>query len=371
MKRYVLLFLLTMGLLLSMPVFACGVQDELSDAATQTGDALYALVDDDTMQTLQDFGLADFSAEDVFDVSWNSIRSFFSDTLHDSLSNQWRSFAQSLSLLLLIVCFKILLPHTDSGDAFDLPALCAVTIQTAAGLHTFVSAAAAVLKTAAVFMQGFIPIYAALLAFSGHAGAALSYQTLCFALAQGISLFASDFCIPLLGLFFCLAISFSLNETIDTPAFLSGVGKASTVVLGLFSGVFAGVLSIRQVLAGAADSVAGKSVRFLVSSLIPVVGSAMSDAYSAVLSSIDLIKGSAVVFAFLVLLVLHLPVLLQLLLGRIGCSVLSSLAQMLGEKRLAVLYQSFAAGVRLLLLLTVFECFLLLITTGLTLQLRG
>ena len=201
------------------------------------------------------------------------------------------------------------------AGAFDLLSLCAVTALTASSLHTFVSAAAAVLKTAAVFMQGFIPVYAALLAFSGRPGAALSYQTLCFALAQGISLFASGWCVPLLGLFFALGISFSLNETVNTPAFLAGVNKLSGVVLGLVSGGFSGVLSFRQVLAGAADSAAGKSVRFLLGSLVPVVGSAVGDAYSAVLGSIDLIRGSAIVFAFLVLLVLHLPVLLQLLHG--------------------------------------------------------
>ena len=96
----------------------------------------------------------------------------------------------------------------------------------------------------------------------------------------------------------------------------------------------------------------------------------MSDAYSAELCSIDLIKGSALVFLFAALLALHLPVLLQLLIGRICCGALASLSDMFGESRLSALYQTFAAGVRLLLVFSVFECFLLLISTGLTLQLR-
>ena len=96
----------------------------------------------------------------------------------------------------------------------------------------------------------------------------------------------------------------------------------------------------------------------------------MSDAYSAVLCSIDLIKGSAVVFAFLVLLAVHLPVVLTLLLSCVSCGALKTAAALFGEEKLSALYQSFETGVRLLLLLNVFECFLLLITTGLTLQLR-
>lgn len=369
MKR--ILLLLTLSVLFSGCVFcAAAAQDELSAAAAETGDALSSLPDDDTADTLEDFGLADVSPDGVFDLSWKGVRAFFSTTLHDSLRAQSRACALSLSLLLLIACLRALLQSEGENGAFDLLSLCAVTVQMAAMLHTCVSAAAALLQKAGGLMQGFVPVYAGLLAFSGHAGAALSYQTLCFALAQGISWFASQLFVPLLGFFFCLGISFSLNDTIRTPAFLSAVTKAAAVGLGLASGVFAGVLTIRQVLSGAVDSASLRGARFLVGSLVPVVGGAMSDAYSAVLCSIDLIKGSALVFLFAALLAMHLPVLLQLLIERLWCGTLASLAGMFGENRLSVLYQTFASGVRLLLLFSVFECFLLLISTGLTLQLR-
>ena len=363
-----LILLLLLVFLCRIPV--CAAQDALQETADETGDALFSLLDDETAEIVSAFGADGFSPDRVFDVSWDAIRAFFSDTLRDVLQGQGRSFALSLALLLLIACLKSLLRGDGTDAAFDLLSLCAVTTQLAVSMHTFVSAAAAALQTAGTFMQGFIPVYAGLLAFSGHAGAALSYQTLCFALAQGISAFASRLCVPLLGLFFCLAIAFSCSETVRAPAFLSAVNKGAALLLGLFSGVFTGVLSIRQVLFRAADSAALKGARFLVSSLIPVVGSAMSDAYSAVLCSIDLIKGSAVVFAFLVLLAVHLPVVLTLLLSCLSCGALKTAASLFGEGKLSVLYQSFETGVRLLLLLNVFECFLLLITTGLTLQLR-
>ncbi len=366
-----LLCLIAAALLLFAAAFpALGAQDALSEAAQQTGDTLAALLDDETAQTLETFGLSDFSAERVYDVSWDGIRAFFSETLRDSLRSQGRACALSLTLLLVIACLRALLGEPQENGAFDLLSLCAVTVQMAAMLHTYVSAAAAVLQKAGDFMQGFVPVYAGLLAFSGRPGAALGYQSLCFALAQGISWFASRLFVPALGLFFCLGISLSLTDTAHAPGFLSAVNKASGVALGLFSGVFAAVLTLRQVLAGAADSASLRGARFLVSSLIPVVGSAMSDAYSAVLCSIDLIKGTALAFLFAVLPVLHLPVLLQLFIGRVCCGTLSSLAQMCGESRLSVLYQTFGAGVRTLLLVSVFECFLLLIATGLTLQLR-
>ena len=369
MKR--ILFALVLFLLLFGCTFcAFAVQDELSEAAAETGETLFSLLDDDTAETLEDFGLSNFSSDNVFDLSWGGVRTFFSNSLRESLLSQRRACALSLSLLLLVACLRALLQAERENGAFDLLSLCAVTSQMAVMLHTYVSAAAALLQKAGTFLQGYIPVYAGLLAFSGHPGAAFSYQTLCFALAQAISWFASQLFVPLLGFYFCLGISFSLNETIHTPAFLSAVNKASAVGLGLTSGLFVGVLTIRQVFSGAVDSASLRGARFLVGSLIPIVGSSMSDAYSAVLSSIDLIKGSALVFLFAALLTLHLPVLLQLLIGRICCGVLGSLAQMFGETRLSVLYQTFAAGVRLLLLFSVFECFLLLISTGLTLQLQ-
>lgn len=369
MKRLVFCFLLS-ALLLGCALSAVAAQDELSQAAASAGEAFSSLLDDDTADTLESFGFSGFSSDGVFDLSWGGVHAFFAATLRESLRSQGRACALALALLLLVACLRALLQPESENGAFDLLSLCAVTVQMAAMLHTYVSAAAALLQKAGGLMQGFVPVYAGLLAFSGHPGAALGYQTLCFALAQGISWFAARLFVPLLGFFFCLGISFSLNDAIRTPAFLSAVNKASALGLGLASGVFAGVLTIRQVLSGAADSASLRGARFLVGSLVPVVGSAMSDAYSAVLCSIDLIKGSALVFLFAALLALHLPVLLQLLIGRVCCGALASLAEMFGEARLSVLYQTFAAGVRLLLVCSIYEGFLLLVSTGLTLQLR-
>ena len=147
MKRTAVVFFLVLLLLCFGAFSAAAVQDELFDAAAQTGDQLFALVDDETGQTLSSFGLDDFSPESVFDVSWQSVRAFFSNTLSASLNAQWRSFTVSLSLLLVLAVCGVLLAGSDGADAFELLSLCAVTVHTAGSLHTYVSAAASVLQT--------------------------------------------------------------------------------------------------------------------------------------------------------------------------------------------------------------------------------
>ena len=144
MKR-ILLFLMLVVLLCGCAFCAAAAQDELSEAAAETGDALSALLDDDTARALEDFGWASFSSGGVFDLSWSGVRAFFSDTLRDSLRSQSRACALSLSLLLLVACLRALLQAERENGAFDLLSLCAVTVQTAAMLHTYVSAAAALL----------------------------------------------------------------------------------------------------------------------------------------------------------------------------------------------------------------------------------
>ena len=142
-------------------------------------------------------------------------------------------------------------------------------------------------------------------------------------------------------------------------------------VLGLVCAVFTGVLGTKSVLSSAADSAAGKSVRFLLGSAIPIVGAAMSDAYSSIVASIHLIRGSAAVVGVVALLALHVPVLVQSLTAMFSFKALSAVCDAFGVERTSGLFQGFSLALKFVMLLGVLELFLLLIAIGLLLQVKG
>lgn len=72
---------------------------------------------------------------------------------------------------------------------------------------------------------------------------------------------------------------------------------------------FVGLLSIKGLLAGAADSAVAKGAKFLIGSFVPVVGGAVSDALGSIVSSLSLVRGATGAFGILAVLLIALPVL--------------------------------------------------------------
>jgi stage III sporulation protein AE len=105
--------------------------------------------------------------------------------------------------------------------------------------------------------------------------------------------------------------------------------------------------------------------------MIPVVGSSISDAYSSLIGSINLIKGSVAFVGIIVIVIINLPIVLENLICYISFSMLSYMAESFITSRTADILRLFAGGIRILLLLCLFEMFVIIITVGVMLSVRG
>ena len=75
--------------------------------------------------------------------------------------------------------------------------------------------------------------------------------------------------------------------------------------------IFTALLTFRQIITTSMDNVSTRAVRFTLNSLIPVVGSALSDAYRTIQSSVNLIKSGMGVFVIISIAVVFLPIIAQ------------------------------------------------------------
>ncbi|MBR4037370.1 MAG: hypothetical protein IKJ02_02300, partial [Tidjanibacter sp.] len=82
-----------------------------------------------------------------------------------------------------------------------------------------------------------------------------------------------------------------------------------------------------------ADSLSMRALRFAASKSVPVVGSLASDAVSAVAESLALVKGTVGWGGVIIIAVLTLPVVLNVLLTRMGVVVSAVAADVLGLER--------------------------------------
>ena len=368
MKKIILFLILTL-LMLNFN-FLCVACNESEKQIGEIKEDLFSILSDDVKETLKSIGIEENSFESLYKVSLDNISSYFKNTLKETVNNVSSEVATLFSLVIIIGFIAILIKDCNA-DYFEQLCTVVVSLYSVSIATISLGSVITVLKLSSGFMISYIPIYTLVISLSGNAATAFTYNSLVLFFAEAVSTVISSAMTDFMGIFFCFSIAFSMNSAINTSRFISSVNKIVTFVLGFLSSAFASFLSIRSVLSSSVDSVSARSIKFMISSFIPVVGSSISDAYSSIIGSINLIKGSVAVVGILAVIIINLPVIIETLIYYLSFSVLSNISDGFICKGTGNVLKGFASGIRILLLLCVFQMFVLVISTGIMLSFKG
>ncbi len=344
---------------------------DIGETSDEISTELFSAMEDDVADILDSMGINSENFLSYQDASLSGIGNFFKTTLKDKAISCFKNTSGVFAVTLMLCLVSLFLGSDGDKNYVSFISGSTVSLLSVSVIENSLSAAVSVLKLSGNFMIAFVPVYTAVISLAGGATSAFTYNSLVLFFAEAVSGVISSLTVDFMGVFFCLAMAFSVGDSISIDRFLSFVNKAVGLVFGFFASVFTGLLSIKGVLCVAADSVTVKGIRFLISSMIPVVGASISEAYSSVLGSINLIKGSVAAVGIIAVLVINLPVIIENL---IYCTVFSFLAFMsesCGDGKTAGILRCVSGGIRILLLLCVFEMFLLIISTGIMLSIKG
>lgn len=180
------------------------------------------------------------------------------------------------------------------------------------------------------FLNGSTPILTALLVAGGSTaagGSAAASFSLGLVLLENL---LTGVLYPLTGVCFAMG----LLDTVSPDLRLGGVSKhlkwLYMTLLGVASAVSTAALSFQTTLASSADSVAMRSAKYAVGSMIPIVGGSIGAALGTLGSSLSLVKNTAGVSCVAVVLLLTLPELIYLFLARLAVSAAGTAAEALG-----------------------------------------
>lgn len=112
-------------------------------------------------------------------------------------------------------------------------------------------------------------------------------------------------------MFLGLSITSSVSPSVNLSGFMSMISKSVKWLLGFAMTIFTAVLTFRQLISVSVDNVSTRAVRFTLNSFIPIVGSALSDAYKVVQGSIGLLKSGIGIIVILSVTIVFMPVILQ------------------------------------------------------------
>ena len=215
-----------------------------------------------------------------------------------------------------------------------------------------------------VFLTAYVPVYGALLFTGGQAVGAASYQTTLLVAVQLLLWLGRGVIFPILLVSLGLGCIGSVSEGFCLDRISGVLHKVILWLLGLFSTLFSGLLSLQQMVAAAGDSLGNRVVKFSLSSFVPVVGGVLSEAYNTVVGCGGLLRTTVGAFGVLSVVLVVLPPLLSCVCWNIGLHLAGGAAALFGLTPLDTLCRTAAGAVKVLIaLLAVFALLMILSTS--------
>lgn len=215
-----------------------------------------------------------------------------------------------------------------------------------------------------VFLTAYVPTYAAVLVTGGRAVSAVSYQTTLLAAVQLLLWLVRVGVFPLLLVSLALGCVGAVSEGFCLHRLSDTFHKIILWMMGLFSTLFSGLLSLQQMVAVSGDTLSGRVVKFSLSSFVPVVGGVLSEAYNTVVGCSGLLRSTVGAFGVISVVLVVLPPLLTCVCWNVGLQLAGGAAAVFGLTELDTLCRTAAGAVKVLIaVLAVFALLMILSTS--------
>lgn len=292
------------------------------------------------------------------------IKKVFS-TLFDMIKKGMKIPLACAGVILAVILVSSTLSNTQNGISattaeYAVTAVSAATIMTP--LLSVINMAVDIMNTAADFMLAFVPVFAVVVAASGNAATSVSMSSLLLGASEAVSFVANNLVIPLMCGYLSISIASGVSPLLERNSIAEGIKRLSFWIMSLVTTVYVGILSIQTAVNSSADSLAGRTAKFIIGSSVPVAGTVLSEAFTTVTASLGLLKTSVAIYGVIACCVIFLPVLLELLLWRLIFHITSFCAEMLSTHKIAHILRSADTAVAVLCGMILLICAMFIIS---------
>ena len=317
---------------------------------------------------LSDYGIG-IEAEDMENLSLSSLW----DKLWDAVSARLAAPMRLLSGIFLVILFgtvaKSAIETTDeiynmvcviSSSAVIIPQIIGVyegilgTIQRTGG-----------------FILVFVPVMSVVsVACGGFTTAGVCHMLLLGA-SEVIVRLSESYLLPVLSVTASLGITGSVFPSTSLDSLVNLVKKTLTWIISVTMTLFSGFVTLKCTITGKADGAAAKTAKMLVSGFIPIVGGAVSDAYSTVKGSFEVISGTIGAAGMIAIIMLLLPSILELMVYRLVMWTGSAAAEVFSSDAMSKLLKSIDSGLAIAQCVLVCYCVIFILCSAILMKTFG
>ncbi len=260
------------------------------------------------------------------------------------------------------------LPEKTGAQTYDMVCvITAVAVMTPQILAVYERSMEAIRRVSG-FIAVFVPIFSGMTIASGGALTGSVYNTAALGVSEVITALSAGYLMPLLSMTAVLAVTGSVFPASCVDNIASMLKKIVTWGITIVMTLFSGFVTLKCTLAGKADGAAAKTAKFVISGSVPIVGGAVSDAYSSVRGSFDVIVSTAGIAGTLAVVLIMLPSVIEIVIFRAVMWIGTSAAELFSAAPLAKLLKGLDSGLAIAQSVLVSYMVIFVICTAMVMQ---
>lgn len=295
----------------------------------------------------------------------------FADIARGSFKKPIKDMIIIAGVVVLVGLIKGTAAAENFSEPLNIVIGCAVAITVFASSAGVISQGMSAVEATSDFMLTLIPVLAGIITAAGNPTLALTYGSFAMAAAQAAAQTAGNIIMPLCGAFSAFGVSASLSPELKLIKLADMIKKLTIGVLSFIAAAFSAVLGLKSLLAGSADTLASKGIKLALSSAVPIVGGALSDAYSSIIGSVSLLKSTVGVFGVIAVVMIDLPVVLQLTARIILLKLLGVLSSSMGDDTTGEVLDTLSSALIVINAAVIFTAALFIISTGIVISVKA
>lgn len=328
-------------------------------------DEVWEETDGRTREYLEELGIDEISFQHLFDLTPTRVIKFLFKMCFTTGTTIFKDVTLIIIVLIISSIAASFLRESEKMEniVYFITTLIILSV-VIIPVSRILTDAAAGIKSAAVFINSYLPVMTAVIIAAQKPKLAFTYNSFSIFLSSVIVNFADKLFIPLIGALLSLNILSSFSFENYRDRLIKTIRRLVVVILSLFSTVYTGLITTQSILASSSDSIALKGIKFISGTFVPIVGGGVGEAVSSVFSSFLIMKNTLGVFVIAVILLINLPVIIELLVWYFALGFCSIVSSMFNLKYITEIIDNLSSVISLLNIIVFFVTFVLVISTG-------
>lgn len=338
MKKFIFLMVFFITILLSSFTVYADIEDATeyttegiyNSQYEQSGaDALLRELTPEVKKQLKDIGVTSPSWQELNSMSFFDIFGSIMNTIQQQSVTPLNCVVKIMGVVMLVALInsvKSSLGSLSLTAVLNSVATLTVSIILIQPVCQTIEYSTTIIKLSADFMLIFIPVMAGIMLTMGQSLQAAGSYTMVMGAGTAVSQISNNILVPLLNTFLGISVVSGISQRVNLSGFCELINKVLKWVLTFTMSVFTAILTMQSIISSSADSAGVKATRFAISSFVPLVGGALSEAYQTVRGCMGMLKSGVGVFAILATGTIYLPAIISCLLWLAAINIAIALA---------------------------------------------